>query len=103
MPTSLFLFRKRAGQSLVATSVTGQSSSRLFFINDHNSNLPFLVNTGAEVSLVPPSSTERKHPQDGFLLQAANNSSITTFGKRSLTLDLNLQRSFPWVFTIADV
>ena len=99
MSTSLFLSGKREGQSLVATSVTGQSSSRLFFINDRNSNLRFLVDTGAE----PPSFTERKHPQDGFSLQAANNSSITTFGKRSLGLDLHLQRSLPWVFTIADV
>ena len=100
---SLFPCGKRSGQSLVATSVTGQPGSRLFYIKDHNSNLRFLVDTGAEVSLVPPSSTERKYPQDGFSLQAANNSSIATFGKRSLTLDLHLQRSFPWVFTIADV
>jgi hypothetical protein len=55
------------------------------------------------VSLIPPSATECKHAQDGFSLQAANNSSITTFGKCSLTLDLRLQRLFSWVFIIADV
>ena len=82
---------------------TSHLGSRLFFIRDHNSNLHFLVDTGAEVSLVPPSSIERKYPQDGFSLQAANNSPIATFGKRSLTLDLQFQRPLPWVFTIADV
>ncbi len=87
----------------MTTSVTGQLVSRLFFITDHNCNLRFLVDTGAEVSLVPPSSTERTHPQNGFSLQAANNSPIATFGKRSLTLDIHLQRPFPWIFTVADV
>ncbi|BHF70385.1 hypothetical protein SprV_0301343500 [Sparganum proliferum] len=34
---------------------------------------------------------------------AANNSSIPTFGQRSITLDLGLRRIFRWVFIIADV
>ena len=87
----------------MATGVTGQPGSCLFYIKDHNSNLCFLVDTGAEVSLVPSSSTERMYPQDGFLLQAAHNSSIGTFGRRSLILDLHLQCPFPRVFIIADI
>nr|VZI15550.1 unnamed protein product [Spirometra erinaceieuropaei] len=35
--------------------------------------------------------------------RAANNSSIPTFGQRSITLDLGLRRIFRWVFIIADV
>ena len=94
---------KRPSQPLIATSVAGHSHSRLFYVKDHISGLSLLIDTGAEVNLVPPSAAERKHPQTGFSLQAANSSVISTFGKRSLTLDLGLRRTFQWVFIIADV
>ena len=38
-----------------------------------------------------------------FSLQAVNNTVITTYGTRSLTLDLGLRRTFRWVFVVADV
>ena len=74
------------------------------------------VETGAEVSLLPlkhqqlmhlqqPThmhSYRKHHPQEGFSLQAANSSSIPTYGRQSLTLNLGLRRIFPWIF-IADV
>ena len=46
---------------------------------------------------------QRCHPQDGLALRAANDSSIATFGTRSLTLDLGLSRIFTWIFIIAAV
>ena len=69
----MLIYGKRPGQSLVATNVSGHhpSNSRLFYITDNNTSLKFLVDTGAKVSLIPPSSSERKYPQDGFWLQAA--------------------------------
>ena len=69
---------------------------------DHSSSVRFLVDTGAEVSVVPPSHIEQQHQQD-LTLQVANNTSIATYGKRSLTLDLGLRCTFRWVFIIADV
>ena len=45
-----------------------------------------------------------KHPpQEGFSLEAANGSSIPTYGCQSLTLNLGLHRTFPMIFIIADV
>lgn len=44
---------KRPGQSLAATGVPGLVPSRLFFIMDRNQGLRFLVDTGAEVSVLP--------------------------------------------------
>ena len=45
-----------------------------------------------------------KHPpQEGFSLQAANGSSIPTYGRQSLTLNLGLRHTFPWIFIIANV
>ena len=93
---------KLQGQALMATGVSGLIPSHLFYIIDSNHNYRFLVDTGAEVSVLPPSPADRKH-QDGFNLLAVNGSGIATFGKRSLTLNLGLCRTFRWVFVIANV
>ena len=55
------------------------------------------------MSVIPPSRTECKHSQQAFTLQAVNNTTITTYGCKSLTLDLGLCRTFRWIFIIADV
>ena len=87
----------------MATSVTGLISTRLFYITDTSTKLRFLIDTGAEVSIIPPSKYNQLHQPDSLQLQAANNTSITTYGRRSLTLDLGLRRVFHWVFIIAQV
>ena len=87
----------------MATGVTGLLPSRLFYIMDKSSGYRFLIDTGAEISVLPPSRSDRKHPQKGSDLLAVNGSAITTYGKRSLTLNLGLRRTFRWVFIIANV
>ncbi len=62
---------KRPSQPLIATSVAGHSRSHLFYA-PHLLVSFLLIDTGAEVSLVPPYTAERKHPETGFSLQAAN-------------------------------
>lgn len=86
----------------MATTASGPTDSRLFYIQDRSSNLRFLVDTGAEVSVVPPLAQERNHPSL-IRLQAANGTHIPTFGRRCLSLDLGLRRAFRWIFLIADV
>ena len=54
----------------MATSVSGQQPSRLFYVTDSLTGLRFLVDTGAEISVVPPSALDRKHHKDSFSLQA---------------------------------
>ena len=96
----------KAGQTpakLVATGTTSLLPSHLFFITDNNSAYRFLVDTGAEVSVLPPTCTDRKHPQEGCNLLAVNGSSIPTYGKCSLTLNLGLRRVFRWIFIVANV
>ena len=68
--------------------------SRLFYVTDRNSSLRFLVDTGAEASIHPPARTDRKHQQDSPGLQAINDTPIGTYGRRSLTLNLGLRRTF---------
>ncbi|BHF67663.1 hypothetical protein SprV_0301069100 [Sparganum proliferum] len=94
---------KRQRQPVMATTAAGPSRpSRLFYINDKSSSLRFLVDTGAEVSVIPPLRRHRLKPSQ-FSLQAANSTTISTYGQRSLTLDLDLRRRFQWVFIEADV
>nr|VZI24985.1 unnamed protein product [Spirometra erinaceieuropaei] len=88
-------------EATAAGSVANLHTRRLF-LWDRIAGAKFLVDSGAEVSVVPPTPTERKH-RSSFCPTAANNSSISTFGQRSITLDLGLRRIFRWVFIIADV
>ena len=96
----------KAGQTparLVTTGTTSLLPYHLFFITDNNSAHRFLIDTGAKVSVMPPTRTDRKHPQEGCNLLAVNGSSIPTYGKRSLTLNLGLRRVFRWIFIVANV
>lgn len=94
---------KRPGQSLAATGVPGLVPSRLFLVMDRTRGLRFLVDTGAEVSVLPATQAERKRPSKSLTLQAVNATPIATHGTRSLTVDLGLRRTFRWVFVVADV
>ena len=87
----------------MATSVAAHPPCRLLHVNDRLNDLKFLVDTGAQVSVLPPSRTDRLCPQDDFKLAAVNGSAIATYGKRSLTLNLGLRRTFRWIFIIANV
>ena len=66
-------------------------------------NSPFLVDTGAQVSVLPPTRSDRLCKQAGYTLSAVNSTTIATYGTRSLTLNLGLRRTFCWIFIIADV
>ena len=102
MPAALQL-GKLVGRTLSATRGTGQPPSRLFHVCDAHTNTSFLVDTGSEVSVVPPSFSDRRRTPDPLTLTAVNNTSIPTYGRRSLTLNLGLRRSLPWIFIVADV
>ena len=94
---------KRPCRSLEATPDLRASTSRLLTIADPVSKLSYLIDTGAEISILPPCPEDRRNASGGIQLQAANGSSIRTFGERSVQLDLGLAKSFTWKFTIADV
>ena len=69
---------------------------------DHESGKHYLVDTGADGSILPPSDYDRKHATRGEPLTAANGSNIPTFGQRTTTLRLG-SRVFRWNFVVADV
>ena len=89
---------KHPGPSLAVTSAGGQLSSRLFYITDSISGMQFLIDTGADISVIPPSPLERKHPQT-LRLEAVNHTPIQTYGTRLLTLNLGMRHTFRWAFS----
>ena len=86
----------------MVTNVAAQQTG-LYYVTDRESRLRFLIDTGAEVSNIHRSITEKKNGQDTFGLLAANGSAIVTYWTRSLTLNLCLRRIFLCVFIIAKV
>ena len=96
---------KRSSRAEIdAVNPLGETVHRLFKVKDRDSGALFLVDTGAQVSVTPPTAADRrKGTTEGTVLQAANGSTIKTYGYRSLTLNLGLRRQFKWIFIIADV
>ena len=96
---------KRQRQQVNATDAAGKATpGRLFFVRDKGSHREFLIDTGACLSVIPPTPAQRsQRPRSDRVLSAANGSNIATWGEQLITLDLGLRRTFPWVFTIADV
>lgn len=104
MQTALLSIGKRHGHSLKAANVEGpSSSSRLFYVTDRLTKVRYLVDTGAEVSVVPPTPEDRKYRKETPPLQAVNGATIKAYGEKSLTLDIGLRRTFRWIFIIAEV
>lgn len=82
-----------------ATNSTDHIQSRLI-ITDINSGIQFLVDTGSDVSVLPGHSKLKSSLPKLF---AANNTSIDTFGEKTLNLNLGLRRNFVWNFVVANV
>ena len=70
---------------------------------DPSTKLKFLIDTGADISVLPVSMTRQHIINEGLVLYAANGTKIPTFGTQRLTLDLNLRRTFTWSFVVAKV
>ncbi|GFT86668.1 hypothetical protein TNCV_1251331 [Trichonephila clavipes] len=76
--------------------------SRLF-VKDRETGCQFLVDSGADVSILPWTKTKGECQASQCKLYAANGTEIPTYGLKILTLDLGLRRPFQWPFIIAKV
>ena len=74
----------------------------MLFIFDKNSGRRFLVDTGAEVSVLPATNIVARTKPCGQALQAANGSTIRTYGTRMVPLYIGTRR-YEWNFVIANV
>ena len=87
--------------SLSAGSTQPQQLVSLLHVQDAVSGTFFLVDTGAEVSIVPPTGSDRSQPSSMNLI-AANGSKIKSYGTRQRTLKIN-NSPYSWRFQVADV
>lgn len=101
MQTTLLLAGKRQGRSPVV-AVAASRNNGLLFVCDTISKQQFLVDTGAEISVVPATRFERRTRQPSPLLLAANGSSIQTYGTRTLPLHFTPGK-YQWDFVVTDV
>ncbi len=83
-------------------AAAGQTISSLFFVRDHQSSRRFLVDSGAEVSVIPASTEDKRNHPRGHPLTAANGTQINTYGSRKIRLQL-CNRLYEWTFHVAAV
>lgn len=95
-----YIFEKPVRQPLMASNGSSINNPRLL-INDSLTNLTFLIDTGAQISVLP--NIKNESPPQHKRLYAANGSIIPTFGHETLDLNLGLRRKLTWTFTIAAV
>ncbi|GFO49446.1 retrovirus-related pol polyprotein [Plakobranchus ocellatus] len=70
------------------TSATSESKMTQLFVTDERSKRRFLVDTDAQVSVTPATWADKVSGATGPNLQAANGSSIATYGSRVVHLHL---------------
>lgn len=88
--------------SLISATTDGTNASRRLFVTDKLSGLRFLIDSGADVSVVPPRLSDPVHQVKGTLY-AANGSHIKIYGERAMLLDFGLRRPIRCVCLIAQV
>lgn len=104
MTAIMYMGGKQTSQPLMATSVTGNPNSHLFFIHNRTSKIQYLIDMGAENQYIFSNPTDKHNcTSHTFTLLAANNTTVRTYGTKLVTLNLGFQWPFKWIFTIAEV
>ena len=105
MPPALQLFGKLISPSALEAVHDGTTQQQYrLFVTDPSSGIQFLIDTGAEISVIPKAFSGKQRPcPTETVLFAANNSQIRTYGRKLMLLDFKLRRPLKWVFIIADV
>ncbi|UYV72105.1 hypothetical protein LAZ67_9001826 [Cordylochernes scorpioides] len=99
---------KESGKLQPADRVATNSSADIqdcrnlrVFVTDKNTGLRFLVDSGADISIIP-SKDKNRMPSSDYKLYAANGTEIVTYGTKVRNLDIGLRRQFQWPFVIAN-
>ena len=88
---------KRKSRASVASTMAGPLT-----LHDASTNKSFLIDTGAEVSVVPATEQDRQGALLKRELVAANGSRIRCYGEKKLRLHVKA-RTYEWKFLVADV
>lgn len=96
---------KAAGKldvALTEADVSAILPSNRLSVTDRKSGYRFLIDTGANISVLPRERKDNSR-DNTYKLYAANGTEIRTYGERTLTLDLKMRRPYRWTFVVADV
>lgn len=73
-------------------------------VRDSSTKFTFLIDTGANISVIPRKYVKNSVLQKcEFKLYAANDSEIKTYGICNLELTFGLRRTFKWPFIVCDI
>ena len=97
MPRTVRPGGKRKSRASIASVSAGSLT-----LHDAKTNKAFLIDTGAEVSVVPASENERQGAPLQKELVAANGSRIRCYGEKKVRLHVGT-RQYEWPFLVADV
>ena len=93
---------KPAGQSLMAAGDICSATSRSLFVRDKASGIRFLIDTGADICVFPRTLIPGRLRKSDYMLSAVNGTTIATYGRRTMTLNLAPRRDLSWRFVISD-
>lgn len=86
-----------------ATDCEPKPHSRRLFVTDKVTKRQFLIDTGSDVCCYPRRWLASTRKLSNYELNAANGSTIKTYGPINLNLNFGLRRTFIWQFIVADV
>ncbi|GBN45741.1 hypothetical protein AVEN_199112-1 [Araneus ventricosus] len=91
--------------STAVTRPIGDGATEILrlYLSDKSTASKFLIDIGADISVIPRSTSKQHCQKSKLQLFAANGTEIPTFGQLLLKLDLGLRRAFHWPFVIAKV
>ena len=86
----------------VGSVTVDAKKSHLVHLRDLITKKNFLIDSGAEISVIPATKMDWVK-EDHSTLSAANGSPINTYGEKLMIIDIGLGRKFSWPFIVADV
>lgn len=72
-------------------------------VNNTNTKIRSLVDTGAEIFVVPPKLENKPYRQDSTLLHAVIGFAIDMYGQKSITLNMGLRQRLSVNFLVTEV
>ncbi|KAL7289406.1 hypothetical protein TKK_0016604 [Trichogramma kaykai] len=94
--------KKSPRLDMCEASLPGALGTKRLFIKDLSLHLVFIIDTGAEVSVLPKDGNCTS-PSPSLTLHAANGSIIHTYGTRVINMNFGFRRATRWSFISADV
>lgn len=86
----------------VLTAIIAGKCRHLLYVTDVITKVRYLVNTGAEVDVLPTNSNDRLH-KAVLNLQVENRKLVSSYGKRYVYFNVSLCKPFHWIFVVAEV